>query len=52
MNINCVNKCKYQKEGKCTYDIIGDDYHLYRIGKRSECPYVAYEIENILKESK
>lgn len=50
MNINCINKCKYQKDGKCTFDLINGDYHLYKVGKKSECPYISVEIDNIIKE--
>lgn len=52
MNINCINKCKYQKEGKCTLDCLPNDYHLYRINKKSDCPYIGFEIEEIFKQRK
>lgn len=51
MNINCTNKCKHQKDGKCTLNCLPNDYHLYRINKKSDCPYVGFEIEKMLKSN-
>lgn len=49
MNINCTNKCKHQKEGKCTLTTLPNDYHLYVINKKSDCPYILDEIKQIIK---
>lgn len=49
MNINCIHKCKYQAEGKCTLTKLPQDYRLYNLGKKSDCPYIVEEINRIIK---
>lgn len=49
MNINCTNKCKHQRDGKCTLSKIENDYHLYNVIKKSDCPYISEEINKITK---
>lgn len=51
MNINCTNRCRHQKEGKCTLNCLPDDYHLYKINKKSDCPYINIEISELTDRS-
>ena len=44
MNINCTDKCFYQKDGKCTLNTLNNDMHSnsnYRLrpSVQSDCLY-------------
>ncbi len=39
MDINCINKCVYQQEGKCTLSRLSHENSFTNAASSSDCPY-------------